>query len=81
MPLTLTIELTDAQLDQIAELVALKMGKASLNPLTVTAFARAVGKSSATISRLVKAGIIVKSRVPGDTQIPYSELERYRAGK
>jgi len=81
MPLTIQITLTDEQLEVITEALAVKMGKASPNPLTVSQFAAAVDRSVPTITRWLKAGVITKSPTPGQTMIPYSELERYRSGK
>ena len=78
--MNLTLTLTDDQIDALAERVAVKMGKRIENPLSIAEFAREADKSWATIKKWVDAGIIVKSPIPGDTLIPYSELERFRAG-
>ena len=81
MPLSLQIELTDEQLDAIADRVAKRMGKApSGNPLTVSQFAKAVNRSWPYIKNRVDAGIILKLNQPGPTMIPHAELERYRNG-
>lgn len=80
--MTVTLTLTPDQLDAIAERVAEKLGKPPVaNPLTISEFARLSGKSWPTIKKWVDAGLIVKHPIPGDTLIPFSELERYRAGK
>ena len=80
MTIHLTLELTDEQLDAIAELAARKLGKVTENPLTISEFAVAVKESRSTINNKVRAGIIQKSKNPGVTRIPHSELERYRNG-
>jgi len=79
--MTLSLTLTPEQLDEIAERVAVKLGKVAENPLSIADFARLSGKSWPTIKKWVDAGVILKSPIPGDVRIPYAELERYRAGK
>lgn len=74
----LTITLTKEQLAELAVAVAETMGAVSKNPMTVTAFAKAIGKDPKTVRNWIAAGIILKSPIPGDTLIPYSELEKYR---
>lgn len=75
-----TFELTDAQLDAIADRVAAKMGKSTGNPMTIAEFATAIGRSKGFVRKRVEAGIILRSQQPGEIQIPHSELERYRNG-
>ena len=82
MPMTLQISvtLTDEQVAVFSAMIAQNLGRVSENPLTISEFAAAVKESRSTIHNKVKAGIIVKSKVPGITRIPHSELERYRNG-
>lgn len=80
MPITVEFTLTDAQIDLIVERLAAAMGKRIDNPLTVAAFAREIKKSWPTVKKWVDAGVITKLPIPGQTRIPYSELERFRAG-
>ena len=80
MPFTVQITFSDEQMAELVDRLADKIGGVSRNPLAVAEFAAEVGKSEATIRRLIQAGVILKSGTPGDTMIPYSELERYRNG-
>lgn len=74
----LTLTLTAEQIAELAKAVAKEMGKVSDNPLTVAEFAKAVKRDPKHIRNLIAAGVILKSKLPGDTLIPASELERYR---
>ena len=80
MTLQISVTLTDEQVAVFSAMISQNLGKVSENPLTIAEFAEAVGESRSTIHNKVKAGIIVKSRVPGVTRIPHAELERYRNG-
>lgn len=80
MALTLQLTISDEQMAELVDRLAEKIGGVSRNPLTVAEFAAEVGRDPKTIRRLIQAGVILKSGTPGDTMIPYSELERYRNG-
>ena len=74
------ITLDDAQLSQLAELVAEKMAaRVPARALTPAEFAAATGTvSAATVRRAIKAGTL--RRVPNVSKvlIPHSELEKFR---
>jgi hypothetical protein len=80
MPLELKLTLTDEDIERIADAIAERMGKATGNHLSVAEFAKAINKDQSHVRRLIYAGVITKSPLPGRTQIPASELERYRKG-
>ena len=72
------LTLTPEQIDEIAEQLAVHLGKVPAEPMTIAQFARAIERSDHYVRRLIKSGWL-KQGVTG--LIPYSELERYRAGK
>ena len=78
----MTLELTEEQLDKLADAVAERLrkrqAKAFEKPLTVTEFAQASKLSTSQIYRWVEAGKL--RRVPGlgKVLIPTSELERFQ---
>lgn len=76
--MNVTLTLTEDQLEELADRVARKMGKVTGNPLTVAEFAKAIKRDESYVRRLIYAGTILKSKAPGQTIIPASELDRYR---
>lgn len=82
MPMKITIELTDDQLDELADAVAEKLARANpagkRAPMKVKAFASATGLSTQTIYRQLQAGQI--DHVPGLAKklIPARELEKFQ---
>ena len=77
--MTITITLTDAQLDELAERVAAKMAPpVSGRPMSLSEAARELGVSRETIRLAVHAGKV--KRVPGITaiRIPAAEIQRMK---
>ena len=80
MSISITITLTDEQLDEIANRVAAKLGKFTEDPLTKQEAARALRVSVKTIERRIEAGVIRTVPDIGVVRIPVPEIERLRRG-
>lgn len=71
----ITLELTSAQVDEIAARIAAKLGTGKETLSTREAAAR-IGKSRDTVLRMVKAGILPK--LPGSSiRIPTTAVDRH----
>lgn len=79
--MTITLTLTDAQLDELAARIAAKMAPpVSGRPLSLSEAARELGVSRETIRLAVHAGRV--KRVPNITaiRIPAAEIQRMKQG-
>lgn len=75
--MNLTFQLTDDQLDAIAERVAAKMAKpVSGRPLSISQAARELGVSRETVRLAVHAGKVKRVAGISAIRIPASEIER-----
>jgi len=81
MPLTIPLTLTDEQIEQIAAVVAKKVGAPAIGrPFSLTEAAKELGVSRETVRLAVHAGKV--KRVPNISaiRIPASEVEKMKRG-
>jgi excisionase family DNA binding protein len=78
---TLTILLTEEQLESLADRIAKKIDPQQKKPLTVAEASRALGIAQSTITLHVRAGVIKKVPDCGkQVLIPRTEIERLQKG-
>jgi hypothetical protein len=82
---SLEVRLSDAQLEVLAERIAVKMGEVSgpkrKAPLSVREAALALNMSQDTVRSRIKAGLIrTVDDLEGLTRIPQAEIQRLQGG-